>query len=126
MKRELVLGAIVACGMLSAVVAGRQASRSLPAEALELTKIEKVRDNLYMITGSDPSVLNGFSGGNTSVFITDAGVVLVDTKLAGWGQVLIDKVKSVTDKPITTPELREYQQFMNDFVNAVKAAKQAG
>ena len=43
-----------------------------------------------------------FSGGNVSVFITDAGVTLVDTKLAGWGQALLDKVKSVTAKPVTT------------------------
>ena len=42
-----------------------------------------------------------FSGGNTGVFITDNGVVVVDTKLAGWGQVLLDKIHSVTKKPVT-------------------------
>ena len=42
------------------------------------------------------------SGGNTAVFVTDAGVVIVDTKLAGWGQVILDRVKTVTNKPITT------------------------
>jgi glyoxylase-like metal-dependent hydrolase (beta-lactamase superfamily II) len=36
------------------------------------------------------------------VFITDDGVTLVDDKLAGWGQAVLDKVKSVTNKPITT------------------------
>ena len=41
-------------------------------------------------------------GGNTAAFITDRGVVLVDTKLANWGQAILDKVKSVTNKPITT------------------------
>jgi len=35
------------------------------------------------------------------VFITDGGVTLVDTKLAGWGQAVLDKVKSVTTKPVT-------------------------
>jgi glyoxylase-like metal-dependent hydrolase (beta-lactamase superfamily II) len=54
-----------------------------------------------MITGSSPANRDAFSGGNTAVFITDTGVVLVDTKLAGWGQVILDKVKSVTDKPVT-------------------------
>lgn len=45
---------------------------------------------------------NAFSGGNTAVFITDAGVVLVDTKLPGWGQVILDRVKTVTNKAVVT------------------------
>jgi glyoxylase-like metal-dependent hydrolase (beta-lactamase superfamily II) len=36
------------------------------------------------------------------VFITATGVVLVDTKIAGWGQPIIERVKELTDKPITT------------------------
>ena len=40
-------------------------------------------------------------GGNTAAFITDKGVVVVDTKLAKWGQAILDKIKSVTDKPVT-------------------------
>jgi glyoxylase-like metal-dependent hydrolase (beta-lactamase superfamily II) len=55
-----------------------------------------------MITGADPTNRDAFSGGNTGVFITDNGVVVVDTKLAGWGQVILDKIKTVTNKPITT------------------------
>jgi glyoxylase-like metal-dependent hydrolase (beta-lactamase superfamily II) len=55
-----------------------------------------------MITGSDPSNRAAFSGGNTGVFITNSGVVVVDTKLTGWGQVLLDRIKTVTDKPVTT------------------------
>src|SRR5918996_4279980 len=31
-----------------------------------------------------------------------AMVVVVETKLPGWGQPLLDKIKTVTDKPITT------------------------
>ena len=42
-----------------------------------------------------------FSGGNVAVFITDSGVTLVDDKLAGWGQAVLEKVKSVTSKPVT-------------------------
>lgn len=72
------------------------------AQSLEATKIEKVKDNLYMITGSTPAPREAFSGGNTGVFITDTGVVIVDTKLAGWGQVILEKIKTVTDKPVTT------------------------
>lgn len=104
MRRTLVLGTLVAVGALSIAAAGRQAgpSGALSPEALEATKIEKVRDNLYMITGSNPTRREAFSGGNTAVFVTDRGVVLVDTKLAGWGQVIVDRVRTVTDKPITT------------------------
>ena len=40
-------------------------------------------------------------GGNTAAFVTDAGVVIVDTKLANWGQAILDKVKTVSDKPIS-------------------------
>ena len=58
--------------------------------------IQKVKDNLYMI------VTPNYGAGNTAVFITDAGVVLVDTKTPGNGPAIIEKVKSVTNKPITT------------------------
>ena len=45
---------------------------------------------------------DAFSGGNTAVFVTDKGVVLVDTKLPGWGPAILDQIKTVTNKPITT------------------------
>jgi glyoxylase-like metal-dependent hydrolase (beta-lactamase superfamily II) len=54
--------------------------------------IEKAKDNLYVIIGG---------GGNTAAYIIAKGVVLVDTKLANFGQPILDKMKSVTDKPIT-------------------------
>src|SRR5437773_10810254 len=103
MKRLIILVTVLAVGALSIAAAGyQQPSQGLPAAALAATQIEKVKDNLYMITGSDPTDRNAFSGGNTGVFITSTGVVVVDTKLAGWGQVLLDKIKTVTDKPVTT------------------------
>ncbi|HEY7448060.1 MAG TPA: MBL fold metallo-hydrolase [Vicinamibacterales bacterium] len=103
MKREIVLGLVIALGGLSMAGAAVQAPQTgLSAAAVEATKIEKVKDNLYSITGSSVADRNAFSGGNTAVFITDNGVVIVDTKLPGWGQVILDRVKSVTNKPITT------------------------
>jgi cyclase len=36
------------------------------------------------------------------VFVTDAGVVVVDTKLAGYGPDLLTRIKKITDKPVTT------------------------
>jgi cyclase len=101
MKRYVVLLALAAIGGLSLITAGYQGpAQSLPVAALQATKIEKVKDNLYIITGS--SDLAAFSGGNTAVFITDAGVVLVDTKLPGWGPTILERVKTVTNKPVTT------------------------
>src|SRR5437016_3867177 len=103
MKRLIILVTVLAAGALSIAAAGyQQPSQGLPAAALAATQIEKVKDNLYMITGADPTDRESFSGGNTGVFITDTGVVVVDTKLAGWGQVILDKIKSVTNKPVTT------------------------
>ena len=103
MKRGLVLGLLVSVLSLSNVISGTQAPPAGPTpEALAATKIEKVKDNLYIITGSGADATAAFSGGNTAVFITDAGVVLVDTKLPGWGQIILDRVRTVTNKPVVT------------------------
>ncbi len=100
MRRQVVLGTLLGVGLLSLAVSG-QAPAGPSAKAVALTKIEKVKDNLYVITGSGAEDMTVFSGGNTAVFITDAGVTLVDTKLAGWGPTILERVKSVTNKPIT-------------------------
>ena len=99
MKRIVVLGALVTVGALSIAVSA-QAPPGPTASAIAAAKIEKVKDNLYVITGSGADDTN-FTGGNVAVFITDAGVTLVDTKLAGFGPTLVERVKSVTSKPIT-------------------------
>jgi cyclase len=101
MKRGLLLIILVSVLMVSIVIRGTQAPPAGPTpEALAATKIEKVKENLYIVTGSGAEAPNAFSGGNTAVFITDAGVVLVDTKLPGWGQAILDRVKTVTSKPV--------------------------
>ena len=101
MRRGFVLGALIVVGALSLAVSGQTPPAGPSAKALAATKIEKVKDNLYIITGSGAEDQTAFSGGNTAVFITDAGVTIVDTKLAGWGQTILDRVKTVTNKPIT-------------------------
>jgi glyoxylase-like metal-dependent hydrolase (beta-lactamase superfamily II) len=103
MTRGFTIGLIATIGGLSIAVAASQAPPAAPSQAaLAATKIEKVKDNLYIITGANPVPRETFAGGHTGVFITDAGVVVVDTKLAGWGQALLDRIKTVTNKPITT------------------------
>src|SRR5512138_2554074 len=103
MRRVLLLCLLIVTGAVSIAVAAFQAPAAGPTPgALSATKIEKVKDNLFIVTGSSPANRDLFSGGNTGVFVTDAGVVVVDTKLAGWGQVILDRIKTVTDKPVTT------------------------
>jgi cyclase len=101
MRRSVVLGALIAAGGLSLVLSGQTPPAGPSAAALAATRIEKVKDNLYVITGSGAADQAAFSGGNTAVFITENGVTLVDTKLPGWGQAVVDRVKTVTSKPIT-------------------------
>jgi cyclase len=103
MRRIAVLGLVILAGGLAMAVGAFQTppqSGPSPA-ALNATKIEKVKDNLYIITGSGVANRDAFSGGNTAVFVTATGVVVVDTKLAGWGQEILNRIKTVTDKPVT-------------------------
>jgi glyoxylase-like metal-dependent hydrolase (beta-lactamase superfamily II) len=89
MNRPIALSLLLIVAAISLWATGLQNT----APGLE---IQKVKDNLYMIT--TPM----FGAGNTAAFITEGGVVLVDTKTPGNGQAILDKVKSVTAKPITT------------------------
>jgi glyoxylase-like metal-dependent hydrolase (beta-lactamase superfamily II) len=97
MSRTSVLGGLIGVGALAVAVAGQQ-----PQQRATLPDLQKVKDNLYVIMGSNPMPRSDFTGGNTGVFITDAGVTVVDTKLAGYGNDIIAKIKAVTNKPITT------------------------
>ena len=93
MTRQIVLGALLVVGGLSVAIAQQQAPRP------PLPDLTKVKDNLYVIMSSTPGA--EFTGGNTGVFVTDAGVVVVDTKLAGYGPDILTKIRRVTDKPVT-------------------------
>jgi cyclase len=90
MSRGIVLSILVAAGAASAVSAAYQQAQQ---PALKVVEVEKLKDNLYMLKGG---------GGNTAVFVGTAGVVVVDTKNPGWGQPILDKIKEITDKPVTT------------------------
>jgi cyclase len=90
MKRIIALGTIVLAGALTVAVAAQQQP---PQPSVDNLTVEKVKDNLWVIRGG---------GGNTAVFATAKGLTIVDTKSPGWGQPLLDKIKTVSDKPITT------------------------
>ena len=90
MSRRIVLGTLMAVGAGALAVSAYQAS---PPPAAKVVEVEKVKDNLFLLKGG---------GGNTAVFVGTSGVVVVDTKLPGWGQPILDKIKELTGKPVTT------------------------
>src|SRR5262245_39810742 len=101
MRRLITLVSIVAFG---SALAAYQAPTQAPAPTPTAAQLDvvKLKDNLYVITSPAPGKSSTVSGGNVAVLITANGVTLVDTKLAAWGQALLDKVKSITPKPVTT------------------------
>ena len=88
MRRARVLALIVVAGFTVVTVAAQQQRPRIPPTGT----IKKVRDNLYVIPGA---------GGNTTVFVTRAGVVLVDTKLANNGEAILSQVRSVSGRAVT-------------------------
>ena len=92
MARLYVLTGLLAIGALGIAAAGsgRLAAQQVEARVIET---EEVRDNLFVLRGG---------GGNTAAFIGPDGVTLVDTKVPGWGQTLLDSVAALTDRPVTT------------------------
>jgi glyoxylase-like metal-dependent hydrolase (beta-lactamase superfamily II) len=80
---------LLALGGLAAVKAQQP-----PANAPKVIDVEKVKDNLYVFRGDG-------GGGNTAVFLTANGVVVVDAKNPGWGTPILNKIKELTSKPVT-------------------------
>src|SRR5207249_817629 len=94
MKRVTVLGALLVIGGLSAAIVAQQQPPRPP-----LPDLTKVKDNLYVIASS--ALSPEFTGGNTGVFVTESGVIVVDTKLSGYGPTILERIKKVTSKPVT-------------------------
>lgn len=89
MLRACVLSLLVVGGGLSAIVSA-QRDAAPPSPPLRLEQLE---DNLYVLHG-------GCMCGNTLFYIADGGVVMVDTKVAGQGDTILEQLRTVTDKPI--------------------------
>ena len=88
MRRAGLLAAIVVVGFTVVSVAAQQQRPRIPPTGT----IKKVRDNLYVIPGA---------GGNTTVFVTRNGVVLVNTKLANNGEAILGQVHTVCRRGVT-------------------------
>ena len=87
MKRIIVLAAVIGAGVLSLGIVAAQDAMVIEVEQLE--------DNLYVLRGQG-------GGGNTAVFVTSGGVVVVDSKNPGWGQSILDAIGEITSNPVTT------------------------
>jgi cyclase len=92
MRRVVVLGALIGVAALSLIVVAQQGGGAAQ-QAPRVVEVEKLKENLWVLRGG---------GGNTAVFVTANGVVVVDAKNPGWGQPILDKIKELTNKPITT------------------------
>jgi cyclase len=94
MRRVGILAILVGVGSLSlAVTAFQQPPAGAGQQAPRVVEVEKLKDNLFVLKGG---------GGNTAVFVRTNGIVVVDTKNPGWGQPILDKIKELSNKPITT------------------------
>jgi cyclase len=78
-----------------------QAARAPQAPPGAPTQLHKIRDNIYVIENviTDLDNIRKY-GGNVLVYITQDGVVLVDSKFESMHDDIVTKVKSLTDKPI--------------------------
>jgi cyclase len=96
MRRGIVLAMLIALAAASLPATAyreplQQAGRpQFPSPGV--VEVEKVKDTLFVLKGG---------GGNTGVFITAGGVVVVDTKYPGWGRPILEKLRTLTDKPVT-------------------------
>jgi glyoxylase-like metal-dependent hydrolase (beta-lactamase superfamily II) len=97
MRRSITLGLVIAVGALSAIVRAYQQPPGRGGQppgqpGAMVVQVDKVKDNLFVLTGG---------GGNTAVFVQANGVTVVDSKNPGWGRPVLDKIKELTDKPVT-------------------------
>jgi len=88
MRRGILLGTLIVIGAISVGVRAYQ-----QPSGPKVIEVDKVKDNLYVLKGG---------GGNTAVFVGANGVTVVDAKNPGWGQPILDKIKELTPKPVTT------------------------
>jgi glyoxylase-like metal-dependent hydrolase (beta-lactamase superfamily II) len=88
--------ALITAALASAAIALAQAPAAggrgaAPAPAPQ--KITQIKPNLYIVTGA---------GGNSTVRVTKAGIILVDTKNLGdqFYNELMTQIKTVSDQPV--------------------------
>ena len=84
------VGAAALLALLSSIVAVLEGQKG--DDRIVRIQTLDVRDILYLLTG----------GSNTLALMRDEGVLLVDTKPPGWDRPILDAIRAVTDRPVTT------------------------
>ena len=90
MRRTAYMSLLTVVGL--ALMVGTYDAAQEPHPPIEVLPIS---ENLFVL-GSGMS-----TGGNAAVFITEQGVVLVDTKNEGYGPDILERIETLTDKPVT-------------------------
>ena len=85
MKRALVLTVLCAFSLVAVMA----------QDTPKVIEVEQLEDNLFVLRGEG-------GGGNTAVFVTTDGVVVVDTKNPDWGQPILAQIRQLTSNPVTT------------------------
>src|SRR3954462_5962375 len=96
MRRLLALGLIVTLGIVAAAQSRQPAGTTHSGKAF---KFNKVSDGIYHAVGTGSLAVVG----NSSFIVNDDDVIVVDDHVspaAAW--VLLDEIKKVTSKPVTT------------------------
>jgi cyclase len=90
-----------------AAAAGRGGARgagAVPdaaAQPAALPKLVKVKDDVYLIQNQENTVAQiGALGGNVTIYLTNDGVILFDSKNEQMHDDIVSNVRSLTDKPI--------------------------
>ena len=64
-------------------------------------KLVKIKDDLYMVENVNANLADLVAyGGNVTLYLTNGGVIMVDSKFDRNHDDLMAKVKSLTDKPV--------------------------
>jgi len=86
---------------LFAFIAAAALAQNAPPPPGPPPTLVKVKDDLYIIQNQANNMadLIGY-GGNATAYLTDAGVIMIDSKSDREHDDLIAKIKSLTDKPI--------------------------
>ena len=70
--------------------------------SMPLPRLERVADDVYVIENANATIAELIAyGGNATVILTNAGTVLIDTKVSQMVDHIIDHVRSLTDSPVT-------------------------
>jgi len=84
-----------------AAAGGAGGRQNAPPSPADLPNLKKIKDDVYVIQNQIDTVAQiGPFGGNVTIYLTDDGVILIDSKNAQMHDDIMAKVKSLTDKPI--------------------------